>query len=263
MPLSKTEPAWWSFAAIGLIAGLFSGFFGVGGGIVMVPLLVSLLSRDHKTATVMSLAAIIPAATVGALGFVASQSVPIDQLVFGVVIAVGGIVTAPLGTRALRKFNVGDIRWAFVAVLVGTAIMVFVTLPSRDVLLEWSFGTVAELFLLGCVMGFVAGLLGVGGGLIAVPVLIVLFGVSDLNAKALSLVAMIPAAISGTLSTARVISFPVKPSIALGAGAATTSLAGVWLATIVPVAAAQALLAVFIGYAAVTMALRAYRSGRS
>lgn len=254
------KTAWWSFAAIGAVAGLFSGFFGVGGGIIMVPLLVSLLSVEHKTATVMSLAAIIPTATVGALGFVASQSVPPNQLVFGAVIAVGGILTAPLGTLALRKLNVRAIRWAFVAVLVATAIMVFVTLPSRDVLLEWSLGTIVELFVLGCVMGFIAGLLGVGGGLIAVPVLIVVFGVSDLNAKALSLVAMIPAAISGTISTVRASSFPVKPSIALGAGAAVTSLGGVWLATVVPVAAAQVLLAAFIVYAAVTMALRATRS---
>lgn len=254
------KTAWWSFAAIGVVAGLFSGFFGVGGGIIMVPLLVSVLAVEHKTATVMSLAAIIPTAAVGALGFVASQSVPIDQLVFGAVIAVGGIMTAPLGTRALRRLNVRAIRWAFVSVLVGTAVMVFVTLPSRDVLLEWSLVTVLQLFILGCVMGFVAGLLGVGGGLIAVPVLIVLFGVSDLNAKALSLVAMIPAAISGTLSTARVSAFPTKPSVALGAGAAVTSLGGVWLATVVPVAAAQALLAAFIVYAAITMALRNVRS---
>lgn len=261
-PVNSTT-AWWSFAAIGLVAGLVSGFFGVGGGMIMIPLLVSLLSVDHKTATVMSLAAIIPTAAVGALGFVASQSVPLDQLVFGAVIAVGGIATAPIGTRALRKLNVRAIRWAFVALLVATAIMVFVTLPSRDVLLEWSLGTVAQLFLLGCVMGFIAGLLGVGGGLIAVPVLIVMFGVSDLNAKALSLVAMIPAAISGTMSTARASSFPVRPTVALGAGAAVTSLGGVWLATVVPVAAAQTLLAAFIVYAAVTMALRAARQPKS
>jgi uncharacterized membrane protein YfcA len=112
-------------------------------------------------------------------------------------------------------------------------------------------------------MGFIAGLLGVGGGLIAVPILIVFFGVSDLNAKALSLVAMVPAAISGTLSSARVRGFPVRESVALGAGAASTSLAGVWFATIIPVATAQALLAAFILYAAATMTVRALRTRKS
>ena len=235
----------------------------MGGGIVMVPLLVSLLALDHKRATVMSLAAIIPTATIGALGFVVSGTVPVDQLVFGAVIAVGGISTAPLGTLALRRWNVGNIRWTFIALLVATAVMVFVTLPSRDVMLEWSVATILELIVLGCAMGFIAGLLGVGGGLIAVPILIVFFGVSDLNAKALSLVAMVPAAISGTLSSARARDFPVRESVALGAGAASTSLAGVWFATIIPVAIAQALLAAFILYAAATMTVRALRARKS
>lgn len=52
---------------VGLTAGLFATLFGVGGGIVMVPMLVLLLGFDPKVATATSLAAIIVTASVGVL----------------------------------------------------------------------------------------------------------------------------------------------------------------------------------------------------
>lgn len=225
----------------------------------MVPLLTAVLKLDHKLASVTSLAAIIPIATTGAVSFLSTGSLPVDQLLFGLIIAVGAAVTAPLGTRALRTWPVATIRWIFIAVLTATALMVFVTLPDRSASLHWSPMTVFGLLVLGCVMGFIAGLLGVGGGLIVVPALIVLFGVSDLAAKALSLVAMVPAAVSGTLSSHRAHGIQWSNAVALGIPAALTSSLGVWLATIVPVTIAQPLLAVFILYAVGNQILRALR----
>lgn len=52
-------------ALIGLVSGVTSGLFGVGGGIVMVPAMVLLLGRDIKTAIGVSLAVIVPSACVG------------------------------------------------------------------------------------------------------------------------------------------------------------------------------------------------------
>lgn len=250
-------PSWWAFALIGVVAGIFSGFFGVGGGIVMVPLLTAVLGIDHKIASVTSLAAIVPIATTGALSFIASGTVPIEQALFGLIIAIGATITAPLGTRALRSWPVSTIRWIFIGVLATAAVMVFVTLPDRAALLDWNPVTVIGLCVLGGVMGFVAGLLGVGGGLIAVPALIVVFGTSDLVAKALSLVAMVPAAVSGTISSHRAGYVPWVNALALGIPAAVTSFAGVWLATVAPVGIAQTLLALFIVYAIANQVRRA------
>lgn len=59
---------YWVAGAIGLVSGLASGLFGVGGGIVMVPAMVYLLSppvRDIKQAVGTSLVVIIPTALVG------------------------------------------------------------------------------------------------------------------------------------------------------------------------------------------------------
>lgn len=54
-------------AVIGLVSGLASGLFGVGGGIVMVPAMVYLLGTKMHTAVGTSLVVIIPTAIAGAL----------------------------------------------------------------------------------------------------------------------------------------------------------------------------------------------------
>lgn len=53
-------------ALVGLVSGVASGIFGVGGGIVMVPALTLWLRQDIKTAIGTSLAVIVPAACIGA-----------------------------------------------------------------------------------------------------------------------------------------------------------------------------------------------------
>lgn len=262
MPSAPRTVSPLAFIAIGLVAGTFSGFFGVGGGIIMIPLLLLVLRVDQRQASVTSLVAIIPTATLAAITFLASGFVPWDQVAFGLIVAIGSTATAPLGSWALRTWNVAFVRWLFIGLLGIAALLVLVTLPDRSVHLEWTVGTVIGLVALGVVMGFVAGLLGVGGGLIVVPVLIVAFGVSDLTAKALSLVAMVPASISGTLGSARAGLVNWRNGFAIGIPAACASPFGVWLAGIVPVEWAQPLLTALLVYAALQLGVRARAATR-
>src|SRR3712207_8516426 len=57
---------WLMLAVVGTLGGAFSGLFGVGGGIVMVPLLILWAGFDERRATGTSLAAIVVIATVAA-----------------------------------------------------------------------------------------------------------------------------------------------------------------------------------------------------
>ncbi|MDR0783680.1 MAG: sulfite exporter TauE/SafE family protein, partial [Propionibacteriaceae bacterium] len=61
--------------ALGLVAGLFSGLFGVGGVLIVVPALGVLLKIDHKLAVGTSLMAIVPACTVGIISYAVTDSV--------------------------------------------------------------------------------------------------------------------------------------------------------------------------------------------
>jgi uncharacterized membrane protein YfcA len=106
-------------AAIGTLAGLFSGLFGVGGGTVIVPLLVLWLGYEEHAATATSLAAIIfvagfAATTQGLYGNVRV----LDAALVGIP-AVGGVL---IGTRLAQRLPARTIALLFAGVLVLSAL---------------------------------------------------------------------------------------------------------------------------------------------
>ncbi len=262
MPNESVAPRNLTFTLIGLVAGLFAGFFGVGGGIVVVPMLMLFFHFTQRQASITSLVAIIPTSIVAATTFLLSGSVPLNQAAFGLMIAIGSTITAPLGTWALRTWNTTIVRWIFIVVLFNAAIHIFYQLPDRDSQLTWSLGTVVGLIGVGAIMGFASGLLGIGGGLLILPFLVLGFGVSDLTSKALSLIAMAPASISGTIGSARAGVVNWHAGISLGIPMAITSMLGVWLATITPVAWANPLLSALLIYAVIQLIVRTIVAGR-
>ena len=85
---------------VGLLAGLMSGLFGVGGGTVIVPLLVLILGFDQRLAAGTSLAAIVPTATVGVISYAVHDSV---AWIPALILAVGAVGGAQLGTWLLPR----------------------------------------------------------------------------------------------------------------------------------------------------------------
>jgi uncharacterized protein len=105
--------------AIGTLAGVFSGLFGVGGGTVIVPLLILWLGYDQRAATGTSLAAIIFIAAFGVATQAAYGNVRVrDGLLVGVP-AVGGVL---IGTWLQQRVHVRVISLLFAAVLVASAV---------------------------------------------------------------------------------------------------------------------------------------------
>jgi uncharacterized membrane protein YfcA len=108
-------------AAIGSAAGLFSGLFGVGGGIVIVPLLVLWLGYREHEATATSLAAIIVVAAYAAATQAAYGHV---HFLDGVLVGVPAVVGVLLGTWLAQRLPPQLISLAFAALLVGAAVEV-------------------------------------------------------------------------------------------------------------------------------------------
>jgi uncharacterized protein len=105
--------------AIGTLAGLFSGLFGVGGGTVIVPLLVLWLGYDERAATATSLAAIIFIAGFGAAVQGLYGNVHVLYAVLIGVPAVGGVL---VGTWLQQRMQIRSITLLFAAVLVANAV---------------------------------------------------------------------------------------------------------------------------------------------
>lgn len=248
---SDSRPGAGRLAGVGLLGGFQSGLLGVGGGIVIVPLLLWLGRMDQRRASATSLAAIVPTALVGAGAYLARGEV---DVVAALAVAVGAVVGSPLGTVLLRRLPMPVLRWAFVALLVATAVQLVLTTPERGAALTPSPGVVVGLVATGVLMGVTAGLFGIGGGIVLVPALVVLFGVDDLTAKGTSLLAIVPAAVSGTIANARAGMVDLRAAAVVGVAAGLASLLGVALAFWLPPRVGAVIFAVVVVVVAVRLA---------
>jgi len=105
--------------AVGTVAGLLSGLFGVGGGILMVPAMVILVGFGQHRAQATSLAAIVPIAAVGAFVFGRSDSV---DLVAALLLATGSLLGVQAGARLMNRLTDERLSRIFGAFLVVVAL---------------------------------------------------------------------------------------------------------------------------------------------
>jgi len=108
---------------IGLVAGLFSALFGVGGGFVIVPLLLLYVAFSERPAMATSLVAIGVIAAVGAISYgLHGDLKPGAAMLVGLPGAAGAVV----GTALQQRLNVRLLTYGFAALLVGVAVRLLV-----------------------------------------------------------------------------------------------------------------------------------------
>ena len=183
-------------ALVGVAAGFLSGLFGVGGGVLLVPAMVIVLKLGQKLAHGTSLAAVLPIAMSSLFGYTIEDKVdwPVAAL-----LALGAIGGAVLGTHFLHRLPQRAVGWAFAVVLIATAIRLVVDNSDAAGRAELSIVIAIGLVVAGFLTGVLAGLLGVGGGIVMVPAIVVGFGIPAAVAKGTSLAVIIPTSIMGTL----------------------------------------------------------------
>ena len=114
-----------------------------------------------------------------------------------------------------------------------------------------------EAVLIGLLGGIVAGLLGVGGGALFVPALTIGLGLSQLDAEATSLLAIIPVALVGAVRQRAHGNVDVRTGVVLGLIAVAGALAGVVIANAVPERALEVGFGLFLLYVAWRLVMRA------
>lgn len=243
-------------ALIGLVVGFFSGLFGVGGGIVLVPLLIVVLGFGQRRASGTSLAAVLPTAIAGMVAYASHGSV---DWIAGAILAAGAIAGSLVGTWLLHHTHQTALRWIFIVFLLLVAARLFFLIPDRSVVLEFTPWVIAVLVVLGVVTGILSGLLGIGGGVFIVPALMLGLGVGDLVAKGTSLLMIIPTAITGTIVNARKGSVDLIAAAMIGCLSVPASIGGAALAWVVPPMLGSILFALLIIYSAAQLAWNALR----
>jgi uncharacterized membrane protein YfcA len=116
-------PLGWTLAAIGVAVGFFSALFGVGGGVVAVPLLILLAGYEARVATATSLAAIGFTATFGAIAFGALGEVAWTE---AAVVGLPAMAGVAVGTSLQQRVSSRALKLLFAAFLVAVAVRLLV-----------------------------------------------------------------------------------------------------------------------------------------
>lgn len=214
-------------ALLGSAAGLLGGFFGVGGGIILVPMLVWVgLGRHRAHAT--SLASFIIIATAGAVSYGLAGDIDVR---YGLAIGLGGVVGSVIGASIMHRMSSRNLGIVFSVVLLVAGIRMVLggdpiaSTSSADVVMLTLFA-----FGIGLISGGFAGLIGIGGGVVIVPAGVLLLGLDQHVAQGTSLVAITLTAIAGSVVHLRNKRVMIKDAALIGAGGVLGSVIGTRLA---------------------------------
>jgi hypothetical protein len=214
-------------ALVGSAAGLLGGFFGVGGGIILDPLLVWLGFGRHQ-AHATSLASFIVIATAGAISFGVAGAIDVR---FGLAVGLGGVVGSVFGASVMSRMSSRALSIVFASVLLVAGLrMVFGGDPLPG---TTEFDATYQLLLavgIGLVSGLFAGLVGIGGGVVIVPAAVLLLGLDQHVAQGTSLLAIALTAVAGSVVNLRNRLIRPRDPLLIGVGGVIGSLIGTRLA---------------------------------
>lgn len=177
-----------AFLPLGLLAGVLSGLLGIGGGLVFSPLLL-LAGLDPHQALATSTLAIVPTTLGGTWAHLRSHSIPWRG---GLAIALG----AGLGAVLFSRMGLGLPGWQLLALqaLMYGVLAFTIRRPSALAAPAGPRSSLAGLAGVGGVAGLATGMLGVGGGLVMVPLMVRLLQVPIHQAIRFSTLAVLASA---------------------------------------------------------------------
>jgi len=241
----------------GIGAGLLSGMFGLGGGIIIVPGLMFAFKMDQRRAHGTSLGGVFLISCASFLTYWKHDEVNWHIVLW---LALGSVFGSLIGARLLATLSKRTLTISFIAVLVIAGVRMFFKIDSSGVMVI-NAPTAAWLVFIGVIVGAIAGMLGIGGGLMTVPILVVLFHVSPALAKGTSLAVVIPTAFSGTLQNFRNNNADLTAAGIVSITGIFAAIGGSWVATRMDDVVSNFLFAILLIVIAARMLLQLRKTG--
>lgn len=244
-----------SILLVGLGAGILSGIFGVGGGILIVPGLVFFAKMDQRRAHGTSLAAVLPISIASLVTYWSHDHVDWHVALWLAIGAVGGAI---LGTKLLKTARHDMLSYGFAVLLIMSAVRLYWT-SSANGRTDLTVVAAIALVMIGVATGTLAGLLGVGGGVIMIPAMVLLLGETNVLAKGTSLAVIIPTSITGTIRNRKTANVDVKAAVVVGLSGIVSAVVGASLAADMSESLSNALFATLLLVVAAQMIYRERR----
>jgi hypothetical protein len=166
--------------ALGVSVGALSGFFGIGGGTVSVPLLMS-LGFGIKEAIGISVMQMVAGSLMAAWVHNKKKTYAIRDIKY---FGFGGFFGAIIGAVLVKVLDETLLGWAFLSIVAFTLVRMAISLPqpNRPEIVNRPLYTV-----IGSGVGLFSGMLGVGGAILMTPILVTFMGFELKKASAIGL----------------------------------------------------------------------------
>ena len=153
--------------AVGLFVGVISGFFGVGGGMILVPILMA-IGFDIKSAIAISTVQMVFSSVNGSIMNYFKGKLQVNE---GIWVGVGGLLGGVVGARMTDWLPRATLSYIFLA-LILFALWRLITAKKLEEGQEEGRFSPAVLFGIGLGIGVIAMMLGVGGSVMLTPILV-------------------------------------------------------------------------------------------
>ena len=204
---------------VGFLGGIPAGLLGLGGGILFIPLMVYIAKLNMKEITGVSSMAVAIVATVGSIRY-SSEGYGLGPFIPYLI--VGGILGALVGNRLNKGLDSNSLKKIFSIVLLITSVRMNYIVVGNEI----SNDNMLIYVLIGFVSGILAGLLGLGGGVVRIPALLLFAGLPSLVAQGASLITSVPTAIAAAYPKVKDSPVKIKQGIMLGGGGSLGVLIG-------------------------------------
>lgn len=261
-------------ALAGVFVGVMSGLLGVGGGTIMVPIFRLAFGMSPLASTATSLFAIIPTSISGVVAHARAKTC-VPKL--GLALGVGGAVMSPMGVW-LASASPGWLVICVAAMVIGfSAFKMFKKavkcapapragassahsaspkpVPDQPVLSRKQYLQGA---CIGLIAGLASGYVGVGGGFIMVPLMLVVLDIPMSLASGTSLIAIMILAIPGVIEQGLLGNIDYLAGIAIVVGSIPGALVGARLVRVVPERQLRFIFGGFLLVAAVMLMLNEF-----
>ncbi|MCE3038143.1 sulfite exporter TauE/SafE family protein [Helicobacter anatolicus] len=187
------------YVAVGVISGITSGLFGLGGGTIIVPIMLS-LGFGVQQAIGISVLQMMFASVVGSI---INYKKKLFSLKDGILLGLGGIIGASFSGMVLKVLSETQLTFLFLCLMCFSFYKFLKKKPveigkNQEVVSQLRYASI--LIFTGVITGIFAVSLGVGGGLIMMPILMYFLGFSTKYISALSLFFIVCSSISGAFS---------------------------------------------------------------
>ena len=169
---------------IGACVGMLAGLTGVGGGVLLVPLMVGVLYLPQYEAHGTSLAVIFPMALAGAIMYGVMGYFKWDVFLL---FSFGGAIGVFVGAKMMTYVPERRLQWFFGLFLICVGFVMVLTHSVAGAEHKIRALQYFEFIITGFVAGILSGILGVGGGVVLIPMIVLLAGVDQHTAQGISL----------------------------------------------------------------------------